>query len=648
MENFQKISEKLVNFIAKNPELDSVFVEHFHKNLSYAAISFESLIADSKLEEKDFNKISELPIQQILDLIDKAEALNINTDQLIEIRDSLQDWQNYANKKNHTSLGDEEFKGKLIDATVGYREVLYSRNKNISTSPIATFMDASSRGNEAALEIAQGIETIFSPPSFFVNSFDDIYHIENGRPQFFPVEHYHDDIYNLLSFKPESQSSSLKMVLEEISPRALELYQDSGVSNELVQEVYDSYVKRMNDLQLNSLADPNIKRVLDEDTPQYFYMVSPDEYIFGGDYGFERDIVEGITHLKIKNTIEASGGTVIYVNGYSQHNGSNERWSRDTGLPLISVDDQTIFLPTHNRHFDTRNGGYNIQAQAQENISRVLSSIDFIPLSNSNIEGGDASYHPQLNTLFIATRVYDSENFDDLIIDGVKEAGLDTKVFTLEVQEPYGKTFYHLDTFMNTLPTGEIVIYPDVLKKESYEALKGFVGEGNIIEISYSEARHFATNYIAVGNNIIMPSIPYEEQSKMILDIESLGYNVIQIENAIDRGNGSIHCNVLDLTLNPITAKQIELQREAELTNNINSGLFTEDELSLLKNIQLTLNAGQVDLKGGTYEQLQDIIELMKGTGSQIATEEFSKNINQFIDSLPETTSDKVRDFFRR
>lgn len=110
---------------------------------------------------------------------------------------------------------------------------------------------------------------------------------------------------------------------------------------------------------------------------------------------------------------------------------------------------------------------------------------------------------------------------------------------------------YHLDTFLGVAAKGELVVCFDGMTKANRDAimLHGFEKpnldpKDFLIEVSAEEADNFATNFLSVNGNIIMP----QGNSRLAAIFSERGYDVDQFSmRYISAGGGSSHCATNDI-----------------------------------------------------------------------------------------------------
>ncbi|MBL4803894.1 MAG: hypothetical protein JKY71_03430 [Alphaproteobacteria bacterium] len=110
---------------------------------------------------------------------------------------------------------------------------------------------------------------------------------------------------------------------------------------------------------------------------------------------------------------------------------------------------------------------------------------------------------------------------------------------------------YHLDTFLGVAPKGELVVCFAGMSKANRDAImvEGFEKPNMdpkdfLIEVSAEEADRFATNFLGVNGNIIMP----QGNPRLAGIFSERGYDVDQFPmRYISAGGGSSHCSFNDI-----------------------------------------------------------------------------------------------------
>ncbi|MFZ0846917.1 MAG: arginine deiminase-related protein, partial [Pseudolabrys sp.] len=114
--------------------------------------------------------------------------------------------------------------------------------------------------------------------------------------------------------------------------------------------------------------------------------------------------------------------------------------------------------------------------------------------------------------------------------------------------------FYHLDTALCALPTGDVMYYPGAFTEASLELLHDQVEPSQRIALSEADAARFAANAVCIDKVVVMSSGSDALRRKL----ENRGYKVAKTPlNAFLRSGGSACCLTLRLDHHTRTAQAI-------------------------------------------------------------------------------------------
>ncbi|MBJ6763625.1 amidinotransferase [Myxococcaceae bacterium JPH2] len=117
----------------------------------------------------------------------------------------------------------------------------------------------------------------------------------------------------------------------------------------------------------------------------------------------------------------------------------------------------------------------------------------------------------------------------------------------LQVREPA----FHGNMAVLPLPAvGRMLVCPDVLAPESHAALLHRLGAERLLTVSEAEIRHYATNGLPMGQDLLAPSVVPERVVRLV---ESLGMRVVSLPmpELTEKGGGSSRCLVSRAWVDP-------------------------------------------------------------------------------------------------
>jgi N-dimethylarginine dimethylaminohydrolase len=122
-----------------------------------------------------------------------------------------------------------------------------------------------------------------------------------------------------------------------------------------------------------------------------------------------------------------------------------------------------------------------------------------------------------------------------------------TPVTSLHLVDP---RFYHLDTCFAPLSGGHVVYFPGAFDADSLEAIAGAYAPEMRIEVSESEAAHFACNLINVAGQVVMHETGYSAQvNSVAARLRGHGYRVSEVPlGEFLKGGGAAKSLVLRLS----------------------------------------------------------------------------------------------------
>jgi N-dimethylarginine dimethylaminohydrolase len=121
------------------------------------------------------------------------------------------------------------------------------------------------------------------------------------------------------------------------------------------------------------------------------------------------------------------------------------------------------------------------------------------------------------------------------------------EVLRLEIREPA----FHGN--MATLPLPEVdrmLVCPDVLSPASYSLLERRFGRERLLLVTEEEIRHYATNGLPVGRELLAPSVVPERVRTLV---EGLGMRVVPLvmRELCEKGGGASRCLVSRARVDP-------------------------------------------------------------------------------------------------
>lgn len=285
---------------------------------------------------------------------------------------------------------------------------------------------------------------------------------------------------------------------------------------------------------------------------QVIYMSSP--LIFCKYSSVNHAIFNYLQWNALRRIIEATGTkVVVFSEGLDEHN-AREKWTRD--LSPVFYDDNTAVILWSLQEYKSSPGAKVkiFHYETRKEASRIFKNnfadqVKHLEVAEGNIDGGDALFFPATETLFVST-TYDDESssFEKHYQKALKEEGYEN-INIVKVQKShdivYKDFFYHLDTFMARLGD-KIILYPQAMTPDSLERIKDVVGEENIYVMNDQEALALTSNYVQIGNMILIPYLPPEERHGLYRWIEAQGYLLYPFKG-VDSGEGGPHCSTFDL-----------------------------------------------------------------------------------------------------
>jgi len=249
--------------------------------------------------------------------------------------------------------------------------------------------------------------------------------------------------------------------------------------------------------------------------------------------------------------LQSIGVRTIFLNegtGKNAEMSVNYPFVRDGGFV---IDGQAYYAQTDDDEYVWKS------ERLADPVSRMYKDLGYAPIAVPyGIQGGDICYHQQTDTIFFGRNI-DSEEADAerATLESITEKRVIVVPKTLYSKEGrnIGKwtegDFYHLDTFFNTLPNGEIVIYPPATSSEFLETLKEMIPENQIVYLTKEMAYDFSANFVKNGPEILMTG--HNQSFSNILT--ERGYNVTMPSEGFDFRfkNAGIRCMVLPIGVPP-------------------------------------------------------------------------------------------------
>ena len=112
---------------------------------------------------------------------------------------------------------------------------------------------------------------------------------------------------------------------------------------------------------------------------------------------------------------------------------------------------------------------------------------------------------------------------------------------SLELVDP---RFYHLDTCLCVLSSGDILYYPPAFSKQSREMIQELVDKDRLIEASAADAEHLAVNSVCLGDQVVV----CHASEALHCALTERGYQVHIVPlDSFNRSGGSAYCLTLRL-----------------------------------------------------------------------------------------------------
>jgi N-dimethylarginine dimethylaminohydrolase len=125
----------------------------------------------------------------------------------------------------------------------------------------------------------------------------------------------------------------------------------------------------------------------------------------------------------------------------------------------------------------------------------------------ATLEGGDVLVAPRCENAFMGYGFRTSRAAAPTL-----ERFLGLPVVPLELRDP---ELYHLDMVLHVLRDGTVVVCKDALTMKSVKDLERATTRDSVICVSLEEARTFAVNLIAIGNNLVSASLSPRVHAKL-------------------------------------------------------------------------------------------------------------------------------------
>lgn len=292
---------------------------------------------------------------------------------------------------------------------------------------------------------------------------------------------------------------------------------------------------------------PTIKTHIPSQKPltgQRFYMVTPEERTGRFD--------DQMKHYAYRRAIEASGGTILLVDGAQAEGTFHETWPRDLGVRIGDI----YYTP------DPELTKYQYYKDVEEDVlqfRKVLEreNLKIVQVKGSYFEGGQIIVDERSSPKTILFGYVPDPDSPDSVRNSLEsmQKFIDQVNATQPnhydmIAVPLTGYAYHLDVAVSQpLPNGEILVYPPAIGQKTYEQMIARFGRERLIVIDEADAKGFASNLVSVGNRILtMAASP-----KLRQELESRGYEVIvPVEGpGNDIGAGGLHCAEMDLPSSP-------------------------------------------------------------------------------------------------
>lgn len=348
---------------------------------------------------------------------------------------------------------------------------------------------------------------------------------------------------------------------------------------------YTAYqvVKRYLEKEIKKIEiklDFNLLKKAHYNPEQIIYMAPPYDACIDDFKNMENLTLNYQQWIHLYQAIKATGTEVIINSKCTVDKIFFERWTRDLS-PVVYNNKHPIILWSFAQYqkYDLGDGKLLSKYPTRKNTKKVFSRIfndsalTQLEVLAGTLDGGDTLFYPAAEVLFIGVNpdLLTKNNAPKLYQEVLNEAGYShIKIIPLHYsgQKKIRSYFYHVDTFMARAGK-KIILYKDAITADSLQKIEEVVGKDNIFNLHFQTATYYPTNYVQVGNLLIIPQVPSNKQHGLYNFLNKNGYILYPI-NGIDSGRGGPHCNTFDVGTLP----------------DARNFYFSEDERSELKDIE--------------------------------------------------------------